>query len=81
MGIVYGLLAILFALVIALLILVLKYRSDVGFFKDMFKINNDYVKSCDLRWDEAIKLCYKICDYNDELRNRQSQSEDDKNDR
>ena len=67
MGTIYGLLGILFGLVFALLILVLKYRSDVSFLKDMFKINNDYVKECDHKWDKAIKLCEDVCKTNGEL--------------
>jgi hypothetical protein len=67
MGTVYGLLGILFALVMGLLILVLKYRSDVAFLKDMFKINNDYVKECEHNWAEAIKLCKDVCETNGHL--------------
>ena len=67
MGIIYGMLAILFALVIALFILVLKYRSDVGFLKDMFEVNNGYVKECAEDWSMAIKLCRDVCERNEEL--------------
>ena len=64
---VYGLLGILFALVLALLILVLKYRSDVSFLKDMYAVNNDYVKECDKKWDDTIKLCNDVCRTNGDL--------------
>lgn len=64
---VYGLLGILFALVIALLILVLKYRSDVSFLKNMFKINNDYVKEYENDWKRSIKLCEDVCKTNGDL--------------
>ena len=67
MGVVYGLLSLLFSLVLALLILVLNYRSDVSFLKDMFEINNDYVKSCEHKWDDAIKLCKDVCKTNEDL--------------
>lgn len=63
MGIVYGLLALLFALVIGLCILVVKYRSD-------YKINNDYVKECEENWSAAIGLCRKVCERNEELVNQ-----------
>ena len=76
MGTVYGLLGILFALVIALLILVLKYRSDVGFLKDMFKINNDYVKDCAKDWHDALKLCEELCEFNRKLIDMSSNQED-----
>lgn len=67
MGTVYGLLGILFGLVLALLILVLKYRSDVSFLKDMFKINNEYVEECEEKWNRAIKLCEDVCKTNGDL--------------
>ena len=73
---IYGLLVFLFVLVIGLYILVLKYRSDVNFFKDMCKINNDYVKECKESWYEAIGLCRKVCEFNEELLNRDRKSED-----
>ena len=67
MGTVYGLLGILFGLVLTLLILVIKYRNDVAFLKDMFKINNDYVKECEKDWSMAIGMCRKVCERNEEL--------------
>lgn len=70
MGIIYGLISILFALVIGLLILVLKCRSDISFAKDMFKINNDYVKECEEKWTRAIKLCDDVCKLNERLLNQ-----------
>lgn len=75
MGIIYGLLALLFALVIGLYILVLKYRSDVGFLKSMYKINNDYVKECEENWRAAIGLCRKVCEHNEELLNREDKED------
>ena len=75
MGVVYGLLAILFALVIALFILVLKYRCDVAFMKEMYRINNDYVKSCDKNWLRAIKLCEDVCNLNGKLLNQQDKED------
>lgn len=71
MGMIYGLLALLFALVIGLFILVLKYRSDVAFLKRMFEINNNYVKECEENWRAAIGLCRKVCERNEELLNRE----------
>lgn len=64
---IYLLIAILFVLVSGLCILVLKYRSDVSFLKDMFKINNDYVKENAQHWDHAIELCERVCKLNGEM--------------
>lgn len=57
MNVIYALIGGLYGAVIFLFILVLKYRSDVNFFKDMCKINNDYIKECKEGWVRTIKLC------------------------
>lgn len=67
MGTVYGLIGILFGLVLGLLVLIIKFRSDVSFLKDMFKINNEYVKECEHDWADAIKLCKDVCRTNEDL--------------
>ena len=76
MSTVYGLLGILFALVIRLIILVIKYRCDVDFLVDMFKVNNGYVKDCEKSWSEAIKLCKDVCRSNEDILRRYGVSEE-----
>lgn len=67
---IYGMLALLFALIIGLYILVLMHRSDVSLLKDMFKSNNDYLMEFEKHWLMAIDLCEKVCNINDQLINR-----------
>lgn len=70
MGMIYGMLALLFALIIGLYILVLNYRSDISLLKNMFEVNNDYLREFEKHWTMAIDLCEKVCNLNEQLINR-----------
>lgn len=71
MGMIYGMLALMFALMFVLYILVIKCMIDFSLIKDLYKINNDYVKQYEKDWTDTINLCHKICDLNEELIDRE----------
>ena len=80
MGMIYGMLALLFALVFVLYILVIKCMIDFSIIKDLYKINNEYVKQYSKDWTDAINLCHKICNLNEELIDREDKKEVPSND-